>query len=99
MRALTAWELQDGDGTDEIKFRVGDNTYGAWTFWDNWTRNASLGYPDENYIGTITFTLYEMDGVLRQTIDSHTVGCSVGDHTMDLVGKGAIYELDYRVTD
>lgn len=99
VRSLTAWELQDGDGDDEIKFRLGDDTYGKFTFWDNWTRNNSLGFPDEDYHTTITFTLYEYDGVLRTTIDSDTVGCVVGTHTMDLSGAGAIYELEYRVTN
>jgi hypothetical protein len=99
VRSLTAWELQDGNGDDEIGFRLGDDTYGKWTFWDNWTRNNSLGYPDEDYSGTVTFSLYEYDGVLRTTIDSDTVACTVGTHTMDLSGHGAIYELEYRVTN
>ena len=98
VRSLTSKELQDGNGEDEIRFKLGDDTYGTWTFWDDWTRNDSLGYPDEDYIGTVAFTLYEMDGVFRQTIDSDTVGCSVGDHVMDLTGNGAIYKLSYRIT-
>jgi len=97
--SLTAWELQDSNGTDEIRFKLGDDVYGTWTFWDNWQRNDSLGHPDESFLSTVSFTLYEMDGVVRQTIDTDPASCTVGTHTMDLIGKGAIYELEYRITD
>ena len=96
--SLTSRELQDGDGQDEIKFKLGDNMYGPWNFPDNWTRNNSLGFPNEDYIGHVRFTLYEENWPTKVTIDSHRFGCTTGDNTITLRGAGAIYDLEYRIS-
>ena len=96
--SLTSHELEDGSGKDEIKFKLGDDMYGPFSFPDNWTRNNSLGFPNEDYIGHVKFTLYEEDWPTKTTIDSHRFGCTPGDNTRDLVGAGAIYTLEYRIS-
>jgi len=42
---IQAWELQDGDGQDEIRFELGDDTYGTYNFTQGMYRNQSLGSP------------------------------------------------------
>jgi hypothetical protein len=96
--SLTSWDLQDGDGTDEIKFKISGDLYGPWDFPDNWVRNASLGNPNKDVLNFATFTLYEQDAV-RQTIDSTVVDCAIpGSGSVLLAGNGAIYELGYRIS-
>jgi len=97
--SLTAWELNDNDGKDEIKIGLGnDPVYGPWDMWDDWTRNDSLGQLDEDYVGTVNVTLYEQD-LTRQTIDSDTVSCNIlGNRTLELDGNGAIYRMVVKIT-
>jgi hypothetical protein len=97
---LTSHELQDNDSSDEIKFRLGDNEYGVFSFPDDWERHDSLNHPTEDYITSVSFSLWDKDGVVKTTIDTDTVtGCDEGWHEMDLVGKGAIYTMDYELID
>jgi hypothetical protein len=96
--SLTSWDLQDGDGTDEIKFKISGDLYGPWDFPDNWERNASLGNPNKDVMNFATFTLYEQD-LVRQTIDSAVFDCAFpGSSSVLLSGNGAIYELGYRIS-
>ena len=37
---IQAWELQDGDGQDEIRFELGDDTYGTFNFTQGMYRNS-----------------------------------------------------------
>lgn len=97
--SLTSWELNDNDGNDEIKIGLGDDVYGPWDMPDNWERNASLGQPDEDFVGSIDVTLYEQDAT-RWTIDTDTVTCNIlGNRTLSLDGRGAIYDMVVNITE
>jgi hypothetical protein len=97
--SLTSWELNDGDGTDEIKIGLDNDIYGPWDMPDDWTRNDSLGQVDEDFTSTLDVTLYEQD-VTRQTIDTDTVTCgSLGRRTLSLDGRGAIYRMVVDITE
>lgn len=99
--SLTSWDLNDNDGTDEIKIELDNDLYGPWDMPDNWTRNASLGQPDKDFLGsgTVDVTLYEQD-LTRQTIDSDPVSCSIlGNRTLSLDGNGAIYRMVVNITE
>jgi len=95
---LRALNLQDNGNQDEIKFRMGGDMHGVFTFTELQTRNASLGSPREVFNGSVPFTLHEQDGLVRQTITSRVINCNPGTHTVPLQGNGAIYNLTYRVT-
>lgn len=100
VHTITSLELQDNDAQDEIKFELGDDEYGVYSFPDNWERHASLNHPDEDFITSVSFSLWDKDGVVRNSIDTDTVtGCEEGWHEMDLVGNGAIYEMEYELID
>jgi hypothetical protein len=97
--SLTSWELDDNDGEDEIKIGLDNDIYGPWDMPDDWTRNASLGQIDEDFIGTVDVTLYEQDA-LRQTIDSDPVGCGIlGNRTLSLDSSQAIYRMVVNITE
>jgi len=100
VHTLHSLELQDNDSSDEIKFRLGDNEYGVFDFPDNWVKHNSLGHPTEDFISSVEFELWDKDGVVKTEIDTDAVtGCDEGWHTMDLVGRGAIYEMEYELID
>ena len=93
---IRAFELQDGDGEDEIRFELGDDTYGTFTFTDNQYRTNSMGHPNEDTSGsTVPFEIGDRDYPLTTTIDSAPLSCSDGTHVIDLEGHGAGYELTY----
>lgn len=97
--SITSWELNDNDGQDEIKIGLDNDLYGPWDMPDDWTRNASLGQIDEDFVGTVDVTLYEQD-VTRSTIDSDPVGCgTLGNRTLSLDGNGAIYRMVVNITE
>lgn len=96
--SLTSWDLQDNDPQDEIKFDLGGDEYGMFTFPDNWTRSASLGSPTKHFNGSVRFELWDKDSVVKDSIDTAWLSCTAGTHTADLVGNGAIYELKYHIT-
>ena len=97
--SLTSWELNDNDGEDEIKIGLDSDIYGPWDMPDNWERNASLGQPDEDFVGSIDVTLYEQD-LTRQTIDVDPVSCAIlGNRTLSLDGNGAIYRMVVNITE
>ena len=76
VNSLTSYDLNDGDGHDEIKIKLGDGAYlGPWSMPDDWTRNDSLGVVHKDFTGSVNVGLYEQD-VARQTIDVDTVSCS-----------------------
>lgn len=100
VHTITSYELQDNDSADEIKFELGDNEYGVYSFPDNWQRHASLNHPNEDFVTSVSFSIWDKDSVVRNSIDTDTVtGCDEGWHVMDLVGNGAIYEMEYELTD
>ena len=100
VHTLTSHELQDNDSSDEIQFRLGDNTSGVFSFPDDWERHDSLNHPIEDYVTSVSFSLWDKDSVVKTTIDTDTVtGCDEGWHDMDLVGKGAIYTMQYELID
>jgi hypothetical protein len=100
VHTITSRELQDNDAADEIKFELGDNEYGVYSFPDDWERHDSLGHPVEDFVTSVSFSLWDKDSVVRNSIDTDTVtGCDVGWHVMDLVGNGAIYEMQYELID
>jgi hypothetical protein len=100
VHSITSWELQDNDSRDEIKFRLGDNEYGVYSWPDDWTRHDSLNHPVEDFTTSVSFRIWDKDSVVVDDIDTDTVtGCDEGWHTMDLEGNGAIYELEYELID
>ena len=99
--SVTAWELNDNDGKDEMKIRLGSSgSYqGPWDMWDDWMRNNSLGNLDEDFIGNIDVGLFEQD-TTRQTIDVDNISCTtLGERTLSLDGNGAIYRMVVNVTE
>jgi hypothetical protein len=97
---LQNWELQDNDPQDEIKFELGDNEYGVFTFTDNQYRTNSLGHPDEDTTGSsVRFELWDKDSVVKTTIATHYLSCSTdGNKEQDFVGNGGEYTLYYTVS-
>ena len=98
--SVTAWDLNDNDGKDEMKIKIGDSPYwGPWDMWDNWTRNASLGNLNKDFTGSVDVGIYEQD-LTRQTIDVDPVNCTVlGNKTLALDGNGAIYRMVVNITE
>ena len=94
VESVTAWDLNDNDGEDEMKIKLGDSGYyGPWDMWDDWMRNDSLGTVHKDFTGSIDVGLYEQDAT-RQTIDVDNIGCSIlGERTLELDGNGAIYRM------
>jgi len=99
VNSVTSYDLNDGDGHDEIKIKLGDGAYlGPWSMPDDWTRNDSLGVVHKDFTGSVNVGLYEQD-VTRQTIDVDNVGCTIlGDRTLELDGNGAIYRMNVTVS-
>jgi hypothetical protein len=96
---LHAWELQDGDGEDEIRFELGDDTYGTFTFTQGQSHSTSLGSPTEETTGsTVPFKLWERDWPTKTTIGKVTLSCEDGPHDLDLEGHGAGYTLWYTTS-
>lgn len=99
VNSVTAWDLNDSDGKDEMKIKLGDSGYyGPWDMWDDWTRNASLGTVHKDFTGSVNVGIYEQD-LTRQTIDVDSVSCSIlGVRTLELDGNGAIYRMNVTVS-
>jgi hypothetical protein len=96
---LKAWELQDGDGQDEIRFELGDDTYGTFNFTQGMYRNTSLGSPYEETTGSsVHFEIWERDSPFTTTIDTASLSCVDGAHDLDLVGNGGGYTLWYTTS-
>ncbi len=92
-------DLQDNDRKDEIKFELGDDMSDKFDFTQDQYRTNSLGHPRESTFGSsIDFTLYEMDSVVRTTIDSDPLSCTDGEDTTELQGNGGEYLLTYVTT-
>jgi hypothetical protein len=97
--ALKAWELQDGDGKDEIRFELGDNTYGTFTFTQGQKRTETLGYPYEvTSSSSVGFDIWERDYPFTKDIDTASLSCVDGSHNVELVGAGADYQLWYTTS-
>jgi len=96
---LQGWELQDGDGQDEIRFELGDDTYGTFTFTEGAYRNTSLGSPTEETTGSsVHFEIWERDYPFTTTIDTASLSCVDGGHNLDLEGNGGGYTLWYTTS-
>ena len=96
---LKAWELQDGDGKDEIRFELGDNTYGTFTFTQGQARTETLGQPHEvTSSSSVHFDIWERDYPFTKDIDTASLSCTDGTHDVDLVGAGAEYTLWYTTS-
>jgi hypothetical protein len=97
--SVRAWDLNDNDGKDEMKIKIGDSPYwGPWDMRDDQFRSTSLGNLNKDFVGTVNVGVYEQD-ITRQTIDVDSVGCgTLGNVTLDLIGNGAIYEMVVNVT-
>ena len=54
VNSVTSYDLNDGDGHDEIKIKLGDGAYlGPWSMPDDWTRNDSLGVVHKDFTGSV----------------------------------------------
>jgi hypothetical protein len=96
---LEAMDLKEENGKDEIKIRLGDTWHGKYDFERvNQWRSESLNEPIENFSGSVTVTLYEVDLVTRTRIAGISVPCTRGNYTADFEGNGAGYEMKYTVT-
>lgn len=99
---LKAWDVNDNDGQDEIRFSLDGTTYGTYTFNQGTIRNSSLGTViEETTASHVAFEIWERDYPLTTTIDSVTLNCGsteVGKHSIDLVGHSAGYTLNYTVS-
>lgn len=92
--SVKARDVNDKDGRDEIKLKLGDSPYwGPFHFWDETYRSTSLGNLNKDFTSTVKLGLHEQD-VARQTLDEYTIGCTIlGERPLVLEGKGAIYEV------
>lgn len=92
--SVQAFDVNDGDGRDELKIKLGDSPYwGPFYFWDETYRSTSLGNLNKDFTGTVKLGLHEQD-VTRQTLDEYTIGCTVlGRRELVLEGNGALYEV------
>jgi hypothetical protein len=99
---LRAWDVNDNDGQDEIRFSLDGTTYGTYTFNQGTIRNSSLGtVVKETTASHVAFEIWERDYPLTTTIDSVTLNCGsteIGSHSIDLVGHSAGYTLNYTVS-
>lgn len=98
--SLRNYENQDNDSQDEIRFELGDDEHGTFTFNEGQTRNVSLGSPTETTTGSsVWFTMWDRDSVVKTTLGSRWLTCNDGDHEsapLNLNGGG--YILQYRTT-
>lgn len=92
--SVKARDVNDRDGRDELKIKLGDSPYwGPFHFWDETYRSTSLGNLNKDFTSTVKLGLHEQD-VARQTLDEYTIGCSIlGQRELVLEGNGAIYEV------
>lgn len=92
--SVKARDVNDRDGRDELKLKLGDSPYwGPFHFWDETYRSTSLGNLNKDFTSTVKLGVHEQD-VTRQTLDEYTIGCSIlGQRTLVMEGKGAIYEV------
>ena len=99
VNSLTSYDLNDSDGHDEIKIKLGDGAYlGPWNMPDDWTRNDSLGIVHKDFTGSVTWGCTSRTST-RQTIDVDNVTCTIlGDRTLELDGNGAIYRMNVTVS-
>jgi hypothetical protein len=98
---IQAWELQDGDGEDEIRFELGDDTYGTYTFKQGWYRNISLGSPLPYEVtagSSVPFEIWDRDYPLTTTIGSSSLSCVDGAHQHDYTENGAGYTVWYTTS-
>jgi hypothetical protein len=97
--SITSWDLYSNGDDDNIKIELDNEMFGPWSMPDDWTRNASLGQVDKDYVGTIDVSLYHQ-GVTRHLIDSDPVSCNIlGNRTLELDGGGAIYRMVVNITE
>jgi hypothetical protein len=97
--SIQSYELVDGDGQDEIKFELGDDEYGPFSFPNNWIRNDSLGHPHERTSGSsVHFELWETEYPFTTTLGTRSLSCTNGDHESVLEKNGGGYILKYRTT-
>jgi hypothetical protein len=96
---VKAWELQDGDGKDEIRFELGDDTYGTFNFTQGQVRTETLGHPHEvTTSSSVPFDIWERDYPFTKDIDTASLSCVDGGHNAELVGAGADYEVWYTTS-
>ena len=98
---IQAWEPQDGDGEDEIRFELGDDTYGTFTFTQGQYRNNSLGSPRPYEVTSgshVHFEIWDRDYPLTQTIGKASFGCTDGSYSPDFTRNGAGYTVWYTVS-
>jgi hypothetical protein len=98
---IQAWELQDGDGQDEIRFELGDDTYGTYTFGQGWYRNSSLGSPRPYEVtsgSSVHFEIWDRDYPATQTIGSAALSCVDGPHDRDFTEHGGGYTVWYTTS-
>jgi hypothetical protein len=98
--SIENFDLQDNDSQDEIKFELGDDEYGTFTFNFGQFRSTSLGSPIEiTSNSSVYFEFWEKDSVVRSTIGTRWLTCNDGDHeSAPLNDSGAEYILKYRTT-
>jgi hypothetical protein len=95
---IRAFELQDGDGTDEIRFELGDDTYGTYNFTQGMYRNSSLGSPlpyEETAGSSVPFEIWDRDSPFTTTIGSSSLSCVDGAHQHDYTENGGGYTVWY----
>jgi hypothetical protein len=92
--SVKARDVNDRDGRDELKLKLGDSPYwGPFHFWDETYRSTSLGSLNKDFTSTVKLGVHEQD-LTRQTLDEYTIGCGIlGQRTLVMEGKGAIYEV------
>ena len=98
--SIDNWELQDNDSQDEIRFELGDNEYGTFTYTLGQPRNVSLGRPTETTSNSsVWFKIWDKDSVVKTTIGTRWLTCNDGDHeSAPLDDNGGGYTLKYRTT-
>ncbi len=98
---IQAWELQDGDGQDEIRFELGDDTYGTHNFTQGMYRNVSLGSPRPYEVtsgSSVHFEIWDRDYPATTTIGSGSLSCVDGPHERDFTLNGGGYTLWYTTS-
>src|SRR4051794_10495901 len=98
--SIENYELQDNDAQDEIKFELGDDEYGTFTFNLGQFRSSSLGRPTETTANSsVWFKLWDKDSVVSTTIGTRWLTCNDGDHTSaPLDDNGGGYILKYHTS-
>lgn len=98
--SIRNYENQDNDSQDEIRFDLGDDEHGTFTFNEGQTRNISLGTPTETTTGSsVWFRMREKDSVVYTTLGTRWLTCNDGDHeSAPLDDNGGGYILKYTTT-